>query len=212
MSKPSAKDIDALLPQTQCGDCTYSGCMPYAKAIAEEGDSIDRCLPGGVKTLKALAALTGQAAEPYLDEMANKQKPHQVVAIREAECIGCTKCIQACPVDAIAGAAKLMHTVIEDECTGCELCIEPCPMDCIDIIAINHEPTDEERQTAADKARTRYYYHQYRLERNEREDKQRHQTAKLAKTEIKAADTAHARKAYIEAARQRARAKKDSHE
>ncbi|WP_447556465.1 RnfABCDGE type electron transport complex subunit B [Vreelandella sp. EE22] len=121
--------IDAELPQTQCGKCSYTGCRPYAEAIME-GEAINRCPPGGIETLNRLAELTGRATLPL------EQPPQapMLAIIREQECIGCTKCIQACPVDAILGAAKQMHTVIEDECTGCELCVAPCPVDCIDLL------------------------------------------------------------------------------
>ncbi|SEM18759.1 RnfABCDGE type electron transport complex subunit B [Halomonas caseinilytica] len=121
--------IDATLPQTQCGKCGHDGCRPYAEAIAE-GEPINRCPPGGDETVVRLAELTGRSALP-LEQPA--QSP-LVARIREDECIGCTKCIQACPVDAILGAAKQMHTVIESECTGCELCVAPCPVDCIDLL------------------------------------------------------------------------------
>ena len=121
--------VDTLLPQTQCGKCGHPGCRPYAEAIAA-GEPINRCPPGGQATLERLAALTGQPSLP-LEQPA--QSP-LVAYIREAECIGCTKCIQACPVDAILGAAKRMHTVLVDECTGCELCVAPCPVDCIDLL------------------------------------------------------------------------------
>lgn len=122
--------IDALLPQTQCGKCGFDGCLPYAEAIAE-GEPVNRCPPGGDSTLAQLAELTGQPERPLIEPA---QRPLAAV-IREDECIGCTKCIQACPVDAILGAAKRMHTVITDECTGCELCVAPCPVDCIDLVA-----------------------------------------------------------------------------
>ena len=128
---PIAEQINALLPQTQCGQCGYPGCKPYAEAIAG-GDKINKCPPGGEATIQALAYLLDVEAEPL--DAVEGEKPQMVAFIREAECIGCTKCIQACPVDAILGAAKVMHTVIADECTGCDLCIEPCPVDCIDLI------------------------------------------------------------------------------
>ena len=127
---PLVEQIDALLPQTQCGQCGYPGCRPYAEAI-NQGDALNKCPPGGEATIHALADLLGREAVPLDGEAASEDT---VAFIREAECIGCTKCIQACPVDAIIGAAKQMHTVIEDECTGCDLCVAPCPVDCIDML------------------------------------------------------------------------------
>lgn len=132
---PIVDQIDYILPQTQCGQCGYPGCRPYAQAIVE-GDAINKCPPGGQATIEALADLLDVAA-PQLDAAHGEESAVKKVAfIREAECIGCTKCIQACPVDAILGAAKYMHTVIADECTGCDLCVEPCPVDCIDMIPV----------------------------------------------------------------------------
>lgn len=126
--------IDALLPQTQCGLCKTDGCRPYAEAIAN-GTAINHCVPGGEPTIAALAKLMNVPALP-LDPDYGVTPVHRLVAfIREDECIGCTKCIQACPVDAIVGAAKLMHTVLVEECTGCNLCVPPCPVDCIDLVA-----------------------------------------------------------------------------
>ncbi|WP_137803880.1 electron transport complex subunit RsxB [Pseudomonas sp. G(2018)] len=122
--------IDALLPQTQCGKCGHPGCKPYAEGIAN-GEPINKCPPGGNETINALAELLNV---PVLElDLSRGSAPAQIAYIREAECIGCTKCIQACPVDAIVGAAKLMHTVIIDECTGCDLCVAPCPVDCIEM-------------------------------------------------------------------------------
>ena len=125
--------INRLLPQTQCGQCGYEGCLPYAREICR-GDAINKCPPGGPETIVRLAALMHRPVEP-LNPAHGQVKPFAVAVIREAECIGCTKCIQACPVDAIIGGPKLMHTVIEQECTGCDLCVEPCPVDCIDMIS-----------------------------------------------------------------------------
>ncbi len=131
---PLVEQIDAVLPQTQCGQCGYPGCKPYAEAIAE-GDDINKCPPGGEATIKKLADLMGDEPKP-LDAAHGEEDVKKVAFIREDECIGCTKCIQACPVDAILGAAKHMHTVITDECTGCDLCVDPCPVDCIDMVPI----------------------------------------------------------------------------
>jgi electron transport complex protein RnfB len=132
---PLVERIDELLPQTQCGQCGYPGCRPYAQAIAK-GDGINKCPPGGQTTINELANLLDVPA-PTLDEEHGEESDVRTVAyIREDECIGCTKCIQACPVDAILGAAKQMHTVIVSECTGCDLCVEPCPVDCIDMLPL----------------------------------------------------------------------------
>ncbi|HAD49520.1 MAG: electron transport complex subunit RsxB [Idiomarina sp.] len=137
-SDPIVEQIDEILPQTQCGQCGYPGCRPYAEAIAN-GDEINKCPPGGEATIKQLADLMGVEAKP-LDSAHGEEDVKKVAIIREDECIGCTKCIQACPVDAILGAAKQMHTVIEHECTGCDLCVEPCPVDCIDMVPVKAKP------------------------------------------------------------------------
>ncbi|MEH6556420.1 MAG: electron transport complex subunit RsxB [Oceanicoccus sp.] len=131
---PIADQVEALLPQTQCGQCSYPGCRPYAEAIAN-GEAINKCPPGGESTIQALADLLDVEAVP-LDAEHGEENVKTVAYIREDECIGCTKCIQACPVDAILGAAKQMHTVIISECTGCDLCVEPCPVDCIDMLPV----------------------------------------------------------------------------
>jgi electron transport complex protein RnfB len=135
-SDPIVEQIDEILPQTQCGQCGYPGCRPYAEAIAN-GDDINKCPPGGEAGVKALADLLGRDIKP-LDDTLEESQP-TVAYIREDECIGCTKCIQACPVDAIVGAPKLMHTVIIDECTGCDLCVAPCPVDCIDMLPLEQD-------------------------------------------------------------------------
>ncbi len=136
---PIADQIDKILPQTQCGQCGFAGCRPYAEAIAEGKADINRCPPGGEATIQALADLLDVEPKP-LDDECGVEKPKMVAVIDEQRCIGCTLCIQACPVDAILGAAKQMHTVITDECTGCELCVPPCPVDCIDMVEIKHNP------------------------------------------------------------------------
>lgn len=125
--------VDALLPQTQCGQCGFRGCRPYAEAIARGQALINRCPPGGETTLLALVDLLGVDPLP-LDPACGAHRPARKVIIEEAICIGCTKCIRACPMDAIVGAPKLMHTVIAAACTGCELCLPPCPVDCIRVI------------------------------------------------------------------------------
>ncbi|MCL1039990.1 electron transport complex subunit RsxB [Shewanella corallii] len=130
---PIVDQLEATLPQTQCGQCGYPGCRPYAEAISN-GEKINRCPPGGTATMEKLAELMGVDPEPVA---AVEEEPVKKVAvIREEECIGCTKCIQACPVDAILGSGKMMHTVIAADCTGCDLCVEPCPVDCIDMVPV----------------------------------------------------------------------------
>ena len=131
---PVVEQIDAILPQTQCAQCNYPGCRPYAEAIAAGEAPINQCPPGGEEGIRALADLLGVEAVPLNPENGVEKLP-TVVLIDEETCIGCTLCIQACPVDAIVGAPKLMHTVIAAECTGCDLCLPPCPVDCIEIIA-----------------------------------------------------------------------------
>lgn len=130
---PIVEQIDAILPQTQCGQCGYPGCRPYAEAIAN-GDNINKCPPGGQATIEKLADLMGVEVEDSAHDPAKSIK--KVAFIHEDMCIGCTKCIQACPVDAIVGGTKALHTVIKSECTGCDLCVAPCPTDCIEMIPV----------------------------------------------------------------------------
>lgn len=132
--------VNQLLPQTQCAQCHYPGCRPYAEAIVMNDAPINQCPPGGQALIQQLADLLDREAEP-LDPHCGDEKPAQLAVINEADCIGCTLCILACPVDAIAGASRHMHTVIPDLCTGCELCLAPCPVDCIDL-----EPVEPEIQ------------------------------------------------------------------
>jgi electron transport complex protein RnfB len=133
---PIVDQLDALLPQTQCGQCGYPGCKPYAQAVAD-GEAINKCAPGGEDTIKKIADLMGVEVQPLDEAHAQSDAPKnnrpKVAFVIEEDCIGCTKCIQACPVDAIIGAAKQMHTIIIDECTGCDLCVAPCPVDCIEM-------------------------------------------------------------------------------
>ncbi|KUI99859.1 electron transport complex subunit RsxB [Vibrio sp. MEBiC08052] len=137
-SDPIVEQIDSILPQTQCGQCGYPGCRPYAEAIAS-GDDINKCPPGGQATIEKLADLMGVDVPEPAHDLSDAVK--RVAFIHEDMCIGCTKCIQACPVDAIVGGTKAVHTVIKDECTGCDLCVAPCPTDCIEMIPV--QPTPE---------------------------------------------------------------------
>jgi len=159
------KKIDAVLPQTQCGQCGFDGCEPYATAIVEGRADINQCPPGDAVGIQKIAALLDIDPKP-LNTNHGLPKPRAVAVIDENLCIGCTFCIQSCPVDAIVGAAKLMHTVIADECTGCELCVAPCPMDCISMVPAS-EQTEYATEFAkrADRARMRYQFRQQRIGR-----------------------------------------------
>ncbi len=170
-----ADRIDALLPQTQCTQCNFPGCRPYAEAIAGGAVDINQCPPGGEPTIQALTELLGREFKP-LNPAHGVTKPRAVAVIDEQICIGCFKCIQACPVDAILGAPKQMHTVIADECTGCELCIAPCPVDCIQMIPVEAAATgwslaaaNPDQRSKANRARRRFSARQRRLERLEAE-------------------------------------------
>lgn len=136
---PVVERINALLPQTQCGQCNFPGCRPYAEAIARGEADINQCPPGGEAGVRALAELLGREAKP-LDPAHGREQAPRVAWIDESACIGCVKCIQACPVDAIVGAPKRMHTVIAELCTGCDLCLPPCPVDCIEMRPRAAEP------------------------------------------------------------------------
>src|SRR5687768_5898850 len=141
-------EIDAILPQTQCRRCGFSGCRPYAVALAEGRAEINQCPPGGEKGVRKLAELLGVSPMP-LNAAHGISKPEEVASINEQLCIGCTLCIQACPVDAIVGAARQMHTVIAAECTGCELCVAPCPVDCISMVPVKVPPLCAEDKSYA---------------------------------------------------------------
>jgi len=162
---PLVRAIDALLPQTQCTKCGYDGCRPYAEAIARGEADIDQCPPGGDEGVARIAALLGREAKP-LNPANGLHRAPQVALIDEATCIGCMKCIQACPVDAIVGASRLMHTVIASWCTGCELCLAPCPVDCIALVPVAELPP-------ADRSRTRHESRAARLARDAAERDQR---------------------------------------
>jgi electron transport complex protein RnfB len=166
---PLADAIDALLPQTQCTRCGYPACRPYAEAIARGEADINRCPPGGATGIEALATLLRREPKP-LDSDCGIEQPPRVALIDEALCIGCTKCIQACPVDAIVGTTKRMHTVLADECSGCDLCLAPCPVDCIAMVPA---PAARPTRERADRFRRRYQARRTRLEREARDAQQR---------------------------------------
>ena len=160
-----ASRLDALLPQTQCTQCGYEGCRPYAEALAVGAAEANQCPPGGDEGAARLAQLLGRVPLP-LNPANGLYRAPQLAVIDEATCIGCTKCIQACPVDAIVGAAKLMHTVIASWCTGCKLCLPPCPVDCITLAPVAALPP-------ADLSRTRHQQRAARLLRDETERAER---------------------------------------
>ena len=193
-----ADRIDALLPQTQCEQCGYHGCRPYAEAIARGEAEINRCPPGGAAGIAKLAALLDRPALP-LDPANGVEKPRMLARVAEDECIGCTKCIQACPVDAIVGAAKLMHSVLADDCTGCELCVPACPVDCI---VLEPMPAEQIDQVHADAAREHFHRRETRLAR-EADEREAELAARKA-----AVDTAASTNPVL-AALARARAKQD---
>lgn len=173
--------IDALLPQTQCEQCGYHGCRPYAEAIARGDAQINQCPPGGAAGIAKLAALLKRAHLPLNTEH-GVEKPRTLARIVEADCIGCTKCIQACPVDAIVGAAKLMHTVITDDCTGCELCVPACPVDCI---VLEPMPMAQMDQSHADGARQHFQRREARLA-NEQAQREAELAARKAEVGVQA--------------------------
>lgn len=151
------KAVDKWLPQTQCTQCSYPRCHDYAAAIVDGQADINQCPPGGDVTIQGLANVTGKTAKALNPEY-GEYKPKHIAVIDEDICIGCVMCIKACPTDAIIGAAKVMHTVIQQDCTGCELCVEPCPVDCIDMVAIAQTPEsdwrwDDYSPTATSRAR-----------------------------------------------------------
>ena len=162
--------IDSALPQTQCTRCGYPDCRSYAKAIASGEAAINRCPPGGAEGIARLSAITGQPVLS-LDPFHGTEGPRQLAVIDEAACIGCTLCLKACPVDCILGGPKAMHTVMADLCTGCELCIPACPVDCISLTVVSAERSGWAAwsEPQADEARTRYGFHQFRLQRDEQE-------------------------------------------
>ncbi len=175
--------INELLPQTQCGQCGFKGCRPYAEAIAEGRADINQCPPGGDEGIADLARLLGVSVKP-LDAVFGQHKPRQTAFIVEEQCIGCAKCIAACPVDAIIGAAKFMHTVIADECTGCALCVAPCPVDCIVMQPVVDEEFDKRARAALSKRR--YEARGLRQAQEAAEQAERRRQSKAALLKIKA--------------------------
>ena len=177
--------INALLPQTQCTKCGYPACHLYAQAIAEGSASYNQCPPGGAEGIARLAQLLQKPAIP-LNPNHGVERPRSVAIIDEDACIGCTLCIQACPVDAIIGAPKLMHTVLPDLCTGCDLCITPCPVDCIKMIEATPGKTGWAawKPQQAKAAHQRYHFRVFRLQRETQENQQRLTTKSLAFTAL----------------------------
>lgn len=216
--KPSAADLLAVLPQTQCMRCGFPDCAAYAKAITDGEATINQCPPGGMEGIKRLAALTGQVVLPLNPEN-GFEGPRPVVFIDEAWCIGCTLCIKACPVDAIVGASKLMHTVIESYCTGCELCLPVCPVDCIELENASGSATGWAAWSPgqADQARNRYEFNRFKRKREEAENNKRLEEKAMLKLSDINAHSQHTdptvldkKRAVIEAALARARAKRVS--
>lgn len=209
-----AERINRLLPQTQCTKCGFDGCAPYARAIAEDAAPINRCPPGGEAGIAALAQLLNQPILA-LDTECGLHVPLQVAVIDEQYCIGCTLCIQACPVDAILGASKVMHTVLSDDCTGCDLCVAPCPVDCIEMV--NVEPAREWTRNDADQARARYARRQLRVNKtpaslriSEHTDSPEGQSAQTTQLPTLSPSTAGEKQTAVQAALARARARRNA--
>lgn len=212
MDQQLIEKIDAILPQTQCGKCGFRGCKPYAEAIVTGRADINQCPPGDQEGIQKLAEILGVPPKP-LNTSHGLPKPKTVAWIDERICIGCTFCIQSCPVDAIAGAAKQMHTVIAAECTGCELCIAPCPMDCISLIPVTGKGDDEFslsadaiKQQTADAARSRYQFRLQRLEREKQANKKPLKHKIAAQSEVINVSAEARKQAIVQAAMKRAKA------
>jgi electron transport complex protein RnfB len=216
--KPSAADLLAVLPQTQCTRCGFPDCATYAQALVDHTAGINQCPPGGAEGIKRLAALTGHPVQA-LNPQNGSETPRSVVWIDEDWCIGCTLCIKACPVDAIVGANKFMHTVMESVCTGCELCLPVCPVDCILVENVSGTATGWAAwsQAQADQARDRYAFYSFRSKRDEGENAKQLEEKAVTKLSDLAAHSQHTdpgildkKRAVIEAALARARAKKQN--
>jgi Na+-translocating ferredoxin:NAD+ oxidoreductase subunit B len=217
VTKTLADLIEDVLPQTQCTKCGYPACRPYAEAIAEGSANINQCPPGGLEGVRRISALTGRPVIP-INPTNGFERPRPVAFIDEQLCIGCTLCIQACPVDAIIGAAKQMHTILPSLCTGCDLCVAPCPVDCIVMAPVTGERTgwDAWSQQQADAARERHDFRTLRLKREREENdarlvakavaKMREVTAEATNTPEQLAEKERKR-AIIAAAMERARLK-----
>lgn len=220
--KSLADQLEDLLPQTQCTKCSYPACRPYAEAMADGSASYNQCPPGGIEGVARLAQVLGKKVIP-INPVNGMERPRPVAFIDEALCIGCTLCIQACPVDAIVGAAKQMHTIVTDLCTGCDLCVAPCPVDCIAMIEITPGKTgwDAWSQAEADTARERHDFRSARLQREKEENEARLAAKAAAKLKTVESETPTSdaekieqarKKAIIQAAIERARLKKEQAE
>ena len=205
MTKTLADQVEDLLPQTQCTKCGYPACRPYAEAIAEGSADINQCPPGGMEGVARLSVLTGRPIIP-INSVNGFERPRPVAFIDEALCIGCTLCIQACPVDAILGATKQMHTILPSLCTGCDLCVAPCPVDCITMMPVTGERTgwDAWSQGQADAARTRHDFRTMRLQREREENDARLAAKAVAKMKEVTAEAANTPEEIAEKERKRA--------
>ena len=205
MTKSLADQIEDLLPQTQCTKCGYPACRPYAEAIANGEADINRCPPGGLEGVARLARITGRPVIP-INPANGVERPRPVAFIDEALCIGCTLCIQACPVDAILGAPKQMHTILPSLCTGCDLCVAPCPVDCISMIPVTGERTgwDAWSQEQADAARARHDFRSERLQREKEENDARLAAKALEKMRAVTAEETNTAEELAEKERKRA--------
>ncbi|MGJ7914952.1 electron transport complex subunit RsxB [Massilia sp. LXY-6] len=205
MTKSLADQIEDLLPQTQCTKCGYAACRPYAEAIASGEADINRCPPGGLAGVERLSRVTGRPVIP-INPANGLERPRPVAFIDENLCIGCTLCIQACPVDAILGAPKQMHTILPSLCTGCDLCVAPCPVDCISMIPVTGDRTgwDAWSQEQADAARARHDFRTERLQREKDENDARLAAKALEKMRALTAEETNTAEELAEKERKRA--------